>query len=106
MEDENDYSQMPDIHDLPKLGANPALDRRLKVIARLEEQKLLLDFRHTDCTVRGLGEGPDAELQAAVRTGFLLDGKILSEIRPRGLQPRFKAARRLVPSESMGNGHD
>jgi hypothetical protein len=28
---------------LPKPGANPALDRRLKVIARLEEQKLLLN---------------------------------------------------------------
>ena len=27
---------------LPKIGANPALDRRTKMIARLEEQKLLL----------------------------------------------------------------
>src|SRR5215831_13643634 len=27
---------------IPKIGANPALDRRTKMIARLEEQKLLL----------------------------------------------------------------
>jgi hypothetical protein len=28
---------------VPKIGANPTLDRRLNVIARLEEQKLLLN---------------------------------------------------------------
>jgi hypothetical protein len=33
---------------LPKIGANPVLDRRTKMIARLEEQKLLLkDPNHT-----------------------------------------------------------
>jgi hypothetical protein len=33
---------------LPKIGANPVLDRRTKLIARLEEQKLLLkDPNHT-----------------------------------------------------------
>jgi hypothetical protein len=37
---------------LPKLGANPALDRRLKVIARLEEQKLLLNDPNYTRTVR------------------------------------------------------
>jgi hypothetical protein len=28
---------------VPKIGANPTLDRRAKVIERLEEQKLLLN---------------------------------------------------------------
>jgi hypothetical protein len=37
---------------LPKPGANPALDRRLKVIARLEEQKALLDNPTYTRTVR------------------------------------------------------
>jgi hypothetical protein len=37
---------------LPKPGANPALDRRLKVIARLEEQKLLLNDPNHTRTVR------------------------------------------------------
>jgi len=37
---------------LPKPGANPALDRRLKVIARLEEQKLLLNDPAYKRTVR------------------------------------------------------
>jgi len=34
---------------LPKIGANPTLDRRTNMIARLEEQKLLLsDPLHSD----------------------------------------------------------
>jgi hypothetical protein len=37
---------------LPKIGANPTLDRRLKVIARLEEQKLLLNDLNYTRTVR------------------------------------------------------
>jgi hypothetical protein len=37
---------------LPKPGGNPALDRRLKVIARLEEQKLLLSDPHYTRAVR------------------------------------------------------
>jgi hypothetical protein len=37
---------------LPKPGANPALDRRLKVIARLEEQKALLNDPNYTRTVR------------------------------------------------------
>jgi hypothetical protein len=37
---------------LPKPGANPALDRRLKVIARLEEQKALLHDPNYTRTVR------------------------------------------------------
>ena len=28
---------------LPKIGANPVLDRRANIVARLEEQKLLLN---------------------------------------------------------------
>ena len=33
---------------MPKIGANPILDRRVNIIARLEEQKLLLkDPRYT-----------------------------------------------------------
>jgi hypothetical protein len=37
---------------LPKVGANPTLDRRLKVIERLEEQKLLLADPKYTRTVR------------------------------------------------------
>ena len=37
---------------LPKIGANPALDRRAKMIARLEEQKLLLNDPSYTRTVR------------------------------------------------------
>ena len=37
---------------LPKPGANPALDRRLRVISRLEEQKALLNDPNYTRTVR------------------------------------------------------
>jgi hypothetical protein len=37
---------------LPEIGANPALDRRAKMIARLEEQKLLLNDPNYTRTVR------------------------------------------------------
>jgi hypothetical protein len=37
---------------LPKIGANPILDRRAKMIARLEEQKLLLKDSDYTRTVR------------------------------------------------------
>ena len=37
---------------LPKIGANPALDRRAKMIARLEERKLLLNDPSYTRTVR------------------------------------------------------
>jgi hypothetical protein len=37
---------------LPKIGANPTLDRRTKMIARLEEQKLLLNDPNYTRTVR------------------------------------------------------
>jgi hypothetical protein len=37
---------------LPKVGANPTLDRRLKIIERLEEQKLLLADPNYMRTVR------------------------------------------------------
>ena len=37
---------------LPKIGANPTLDRRIKMIARLEEQKLLLKDPNYTRTVR------------------------------------------------------
>ena len=37
---------------LPKIGANPTLDRRTKMIARLEEQKVLLNDPNYIRTVR------------------------------------------------------
>ena len=37
---------------LPAVGANPTLDRRTKIIARLEEQKLLLKDQNHNRTVR------------------------------------------------------
>src|SRR2546422_9953252 len=37
---------------LPKIGANPTLDRRTNIIARLEEQKLLLNDPNYTRTVR------------------------------------------------------
>lgn len=37
---------------LPAIGANPTLDRRAKIIARLEEQKLLLKDQNHNRTVR------------------------------------------------------
>jgi hypothetical protein len=37
---------------LPKIGANPILDRRANIIARLEEQKLLLNDPNYTRTVR------------------------------------------------------
>jgi hypothetical protein len=37
---------------LPKIGANPTLDRRTNMIARLEEQKLLLNDSNYTRTVR------------------------------------------------------
>jgi hypothetical protein len=37
---------------LPKIGANPTLDRRTNIIARLEEQKLLLNNPNYTRTVR------------------------------------------------------
>jgi hypothetical protein len=37
---------------LPKIGANPLLDRRANIIARLEEQKLLLNDPNYTRTVR------------------------------------------------------
>jgi len=37
---------------VPKIGANPALDRRAKVIERLEEQKLILNDPAYKRTVR------------------------------------------------------
>jgi hypothetical protein len=37
---------------IPKVGANPTLDRRAKAIARLEEQKLLLNDPNYQRTIR------------------------------------------------------
>ena len=46
---------------LPKIGANPVLDRRMKMIVRLEEQKLLLkDPNHTRTIRTWVKEGPSA----------------------------------------------
>src|SRR5215813_11919760 len=41
---------------LPKIGANPTLDRRSNMIARLEEQKLLLSDPNYIRTLRGWAE--------------------------------------------------
>ena len=55
---------------LPAIGANPILDRRAKVIARLEEQKLLLkdpNYTRTDRTwVKKDGERVMVEKQQRV----------------------------------------
>jgi hypothetical protein len=37
---------------LPSTGGNPILDRRTKIIARLEEQKLILKDPNYTCTIR------------------------------------------------------
>jgi len=42
------------VDELPKIGANPRLDRRTKMIARLEEQTLLLNDPNYTRTVRTL----------------------------------------------------
>jgi hypothetical protein len=42
-------------------------------------------FGYIDRAVGGLAKRPNAELQAVVGPGFLLDGKDLSELRPRRL---------------------
>src|SRR5260221_8474312 len=63
-------------------------------------------FRDIDGSARSLAERPDAERQAVVGPGFLLDGKDLSELGSRGLQPGFQAPRRFRLSEAMGNGND
>jgi len=48
MEDEMNTLKSLTFTTLPTQGANPILDRRVKVIARLEEQKLILkDPKHT-----------------------------------------------------------
>jgi hypothetical protein len=49
-------------------------------------------FGYIDRAVGGLAERSDAELKAVVGPGFLLDGKDLSELRPRRLQPGFSRA--------------
>src|SRR5881227_31305 len=55
---------------LPKVGANPTLDRREKVVARLEEQKLLLNDSAYTRTVRRIvnkdGERTQIENQQRV----------------------------------------
>jgi hypothetical protein len=43
MEDEMSVLKSLTFTTVPKIGANPTLDRRAKVIERLEEQKLLLN---------------------------------------------------------------
>jgi hypothetical protein len=44
---------------LPKSGGNPTLDRRARVIARLEEQKLLLNDSSYTRSVRSWSKNAD-----------------------------------------------
>src|SRR5262249_50818253 len=46
---------------LPKSGNNPTLDRRVRVIARLEEQKLLLNDSAYMRSVRSWSKGEDGK---------------------------------------------
>ena len=46
---------------LPKLGGNPTIDRRTRVIARLEEQRLLLNDSSYMRSVRSWSKGDDGK---------------------------------------------
>jgi len=60
---------------MPKIGANPTLDRRTSIIARLEEQKLLLkDPRYT----------------RAVRTWVKKDGQLTPVDKPQRVLPWWR----------------
>jgi hypothetical protein len=52
---------------LPKSGGNPILDRRARVIARLEEQKLLLNDSTYMRSIRSWSKGDDGK-KALVET--------------------------------------
>jgi hypothetical protein len=54
MEDEMALLKSLTFTTMPTLGGNPTLDRRARVIARLEEQKLILkdpNYEHTQLVV-------------------------------------------------------
>jgi len=60
---------------MPKIGANPTLDRRTNIIARLEEQKLLLkDPRYT----------------RTVRTWVKKDGQLMPVDKPQRVLPWWR----------------
>jgi hypothetical protein len=56
---------------IPKIGANPTLDRRTNIIARLEEQKLLLNDPNYIRTVRSWVKSAHAGRQAAARLALM-----------------------------------
>jgi hypothetical protein len=71
MEDKMNTLKSLTFTTVPKIGANPTLDRRAKVIERLEEQKLLLN---------------DPTYKRTVRTSVKKDGeRIAVEKHQRGL---------------------
>ena len=61
---------------VPKIGANPTLDRRSKVIERLEEQKLLLD---------------DPTYKRTVRTSVKKDGERVAVEKQQRVLPWWRA---------------
>jgi hypothetical protein len=61
MEDTMTSLKSLNIVPLPKSGGNPTLDRRVRVIARLEEQKLLLNDVSYMRTVRSWSKGDDGK---------------------------------------------
>ena len=60
---------------VPKIGANPALDRRTNIIARLEEQKLLLN---------------DPNYTRTVRTWVKKDGQLMPVDKPQRILPWWR----------------
>ena len=60
---------------LPKIGANPTLDRRTNIIARLEEQKLLLN---------------DPSYTRTVRTWVKKDGQLMPVDKPQRILPWWR----------------
>ena len=60
---------------MPKIGANPTLDRRTNIIARLEEQKLLLN---------------DPNYTRTVRTWVKKDGQLMPVDKPQRILPWWR----------------
>ena len=60
---------------MPKIGANPTFDRRTNIIARLEEQKLLLN---------------DPNYTRTVRTWVKKDGQLMPVDKPQRILPWWR----------------
>ena len=77
---------------LPKIGANPTLDRRTNMIARLEEQKVLLK---------------DPNYIRTVRTWAKKDGRLTLVDKQQRVLPWWRVAhqeREALPVASDGKG--